>query len=75
VKVLLISLIGGLTRMDEVADGILAYLERRNPAIPLIVRMCGTQEEVGREKLRSVGIETFDDLPAAVRTAVGCAKE
>ena len=74
VKVLLISLIGGLTRMDEVADGILAYLERHGPSIPLVVRMCGTQEEVGREKLHSVGIETFDDLSAAVSAAVGCAK-
>jgi len=74
VKVLLISLIGGLTRMDEVADGILAYLEQHGPSIALVVRMCGTQEEVGREKLRSVNIVTFDDLSTAVRAAVGCAK-
>ncbi len=74
VKVLLISLIGGLTRMDEVADGFLKYLEQHDLSIPLVVRMCGTQEEVGREKLRSAGIEAFDDLPAAVRAAVDYAK-
>lgn len=74
VKVLLISLIGGLTRMDEVADGILQYLEQHDLSTPLVVRMCGTQEEVGREKLRSVGIAIYDDLPTAVRVAVDCAK-
>ena len=74
VKALLISLIGGLTRMDEVADGILQYLEQHGLSTPLVVRMCGTQEEAGREKLYNVGIETFDDLPTAVRVAVDCAK-
>ena len=44
VKVLLISLIGGLTRMDEVADGIVRYLEQHRRAVPLVIRMCGTQE-------------------------------
>ena len=75
VKVVLISLIGGLTRMDEMADGIVQYLEQHGKSAPLIIRMYGTQEEVGKEKLRAVGIETFEDLEAAVRTAVKLAKE
>ena len=74
VKVLLISLIGGLTRMDEVADGIVAYLEGHELAVPLVVRMCGTQEEAGRATLQAVGIEAVDDLPAAIRTAVETAR-
>jgi len=41
----------------------------------LIIRMYGTQEEVGKAKLRAVGIETFEDLEAAVRAAVKLAKE
>ncbi len=69
-KVLLISLIGGLTRMDEVAEGIVNYLKEHRVTIPLTVRMCGTQEEVGRAKLREVGIETYDDLPTAILAAV-----
>lgn len=74
-KSLLISLIGGLTRMDEVAEGIVAYLRQTEASLPLVVRMCGTAEERGKELLRDVGIETFDDLPTAVRTAVSYAKE
>lgn len=75
VKVILIGLIGGLTRMDEMADGILHYLEHHGKSMPLIVRMCGTQEDVGKAKLRTVGIETFEDLETAVRTAVKLARE
>ena len=74
VKVLLISLIGGLTRMDEVADGIVAYLEGHELAVPLVVRMCGTQEQAGRATLQAVGIQALDDLPAAIRTAVETAR-
>jgi len=74
VKVLLISLIGGLTRMDEVADGIAAYLEGHELAVPLVVRMCGTQEEAGRARLQAVGIKALDDLQAAIRTAVETAR-
>ncbi|MGQ9598903.1 MAG: succinate--CoA ligase subunit beta [Anaerolineae bacterium] len=70
VKALLISLIGGLTRMDEMAEGIACYLERHPAAVPLIVRMCGTQEEVGKATLRRVGIEPFDDLDEAVQHVV-----
>lgn len=74
-KVVLIGLIGGLTRMDEMADGILNYLEQHGKSKSLIIRMCGTKEEVGREKLRTVGLETFVDLETAVRAAVKQAKE
>ncbi len=69
-SVVLISLLGGLTRMDDVAAGIIAYLQAHEIAIPLVVRMCGTQEEVGRDMLQEVGIKTLDDLPAAVQAAV-----
>ena len=75
VKVVLIGLIGGLTRMDDVADGIVRYLEQHRRAVPLVIRMCGTQEKVGKEKLRAVGIEAFEDLEETVRAAVKLAKE
>jgi len=75
VKVVLISLIGGLTRMDEMADGILNYLEQHGKSRPLVIRMCGTKEEVGKARLRTAGIETFEDLETAVRAAVKLAEE
>jgi succinyl-CoA synthetase beta subunit len=75
VKVLLISLIGGLTRMDEMADGIVQYIRKTNRQFPMAVRMCGTKADVGKERLREAGIEAFEDLQETVRVAVERVKE
>lgn len=69
-KVLVISLIGGLTRMDEMADGIVRYLKDNDQAIPMVIRMCGTKADVGLPMLREMGLDAYEDLAATVRTAV-----
>ena len=74
VDALLITLIGGLTRMDEIADGIVQYLQQHMVQVPLVIRMCGTQEELGKATLQEAGIEAFDDLPTAVGAVVSLAK-
>lgn len=73
-KVLLITLIGGLTRMDEIAEGIAQYTRTHDKTIPIVVRMCGTQEEVGKAILKDIGIEPFDDMAKAVQAAVAIAR-
>jgi succinyl-CoA synthetase beta subunit len=75
VKVLLIGLIGGMTRMDEMADGIVQYLKKGSRRLPIVVRMCGTKAEVGKARLKEMGIEAYEDLAAAVEEAVRLAKE
>jgi succinyl-CoA synthetase beta subunit len=74
VKVLLITLIGGLTRMDEMAEGIVLFAESYGTTVPTVIRMAGTQEEVGKATLKQAGFGTFDDLPAAVQSVVDLAK-
>jgi succinyl-CoA synthetase beta subunit len=74
VDVLLITLIGGLTRMDEIADGIAGYLNNCGSTVPFVVRMCGTQEDVGRATLQQVGVEIHDDMVQAVQSSVLRAK-
>lgn len=71
VKKLIISLIGGLTRMDQVADGIDRYLREHGCSVPLFVRMCGTKAHEGSLILAQHGIQTQDDLQETVRLAVG----
>lgn len=75
VKVLLIGLIGGMTRMDEMGEGIYQYLKKTDRRPPVVVRMCGTKADVGRARLKEVGIEAYEDLSAAVQDAVRRAKE
>ncbi len=75
VKVLLIGLIGGMTRMDEMAEGIYQYLKKADRRPSIVVRMSGTKAEVGRGRLKEVGIEAYEDLSAAVKDAVCRVKE
>jgi succinyl-CoA synthetase beta subunit len=75
VKVLVISLIGGLTRMDEMAEGIVRYLKSNDRIIPIVIRMCGTKADVGLPMLREMGLDAYEDLAATVRTAVERVRE
>lgn len=70
VNSLLISLIGGLTRMDQVAEGIDAYLQKNGCPVPLAVRMCGTKAEEGLRILAQHGIEAHTDLYETAKQAV-----
>ena len=74
VKVLLINLIGGLNRMDEMAQGITSYIANkgRNSKLKqeIIVRMSGTLEEEGRTILRSSGVSSFDNIYEAIEKTV-----
>ena len=73
-KVLLMTLIGGMTRMDEIADGVAQYVNENGKTRPMVIRMCGTQEEAGKATLRGVGIEVYDDMAKAVQAAVAIAR-
>ena len=74
VKVLLINLIGGLNRMDEMAQGIASYIDNKGKDAKLkqeiIVRMSGTLEEEGRNILKASGISSFDNIYDAIEKTV-----
>lgn len=53
VKVVLINIFGGITRCDDVATGLLEAFEKMSTDIPIIVRLTGTNEQRGRELLRT----------------------
>ena len=73
-RVVLVNLIGGLNRMDEMAKGITSYLKKNPTRIPIIVRMSGTMEEEGRRVLEEIGIHAYDDLYEAIENAVHLSK-
>jgi len=75
IKVLIISLIGGLTRMDEMAEGIVQYLRENDQSVPIVIRMCGTKAEAGIPMLREAGLDAYEDLATTVQTAVKQARE
>lgn len=52
VKVLLINIFGGITRCDEVAEGLLTALGKLGATLPIVVRLDGTNEDEGRAIIR-----------------------
>lgn len=52
VKVVFINIFGGITRCDDVAIGLLQAFEQIQTDIPIIVRLTGTNGNMGRELLR-----------------------
>lgn len=60
VKGLFINIFGGITRVDEVAKGVLAALEQINVTVPIVARIEGTAVEEGRKILQGTQV-----IPAA----------
>jgi succinyl-CoA synthetase beta subunit len=77
VKAIFINIFGGITRGEEVANGIVTALGRVDIAAPMVIRLDGTNAEAGREILRSVESDQVLSRPTmleAARTAVELAR-
>jgi len=68
VKAVLINILGGITRCDLVAQGVIAALKESNLKKPVAVRMMGTNEEEGKGILNKAGINTYSNLEEAVES-------
>ncbi len=75
VKTVMVSLIGGLTRMDDMAEGISTFVRKHPDRFKLVVRMCGTKADEGRAILAEYAIESGEDLVSEVARAVELARE
>ncbi len=75
VKSVLVVLIGGFNRMDEMAEGIVKFCAQPNNQIPIFVRMCGTKENEGKKIMQEAKIPIYDDLHEVVQKAVQKARE
>ena len=58
-KSIFFNIFGGITRCDEVARGILEALDRLQMAMPIVVRLDGTNAEAGRAILAEAGRENI----------------
>ncbi len=74
VKAILFNIFGGITRCDDVANGIVTAFERAKPEVPVVVRLTGTNEELGRQILQKVGIAAGSSMEDVVQKAVVAAK-
>lgn len=74
VKVIFFNILGGITRCDEVAKGLISALNKYGGGKKIVVRMMGTNEEEGRRLLREAGIDWYDSMETAAARAVELAK-
>ena len=74
VKSVLINIFGGITRGDEVAKGILSVIAQQPPAVPLVIRLSGTEAEAGRKLLEGAPLVSRATMDEAAKEAVRLAK-
>ena len=75
VKAILINIMGGITRCDEVANGILSARNDGDITAPIVIRMVGTNEEEGQRILSEAGIPFLKTMEEAASKVVELAKE
>jgi succinyl-CoA synthetase beta subunit len=73
-KVILINIFGGITRCDDIAQGILMAREQLNVTVPIVIRLVGTNEKEGRAMLQKAGLLAARSMTEAIANAVECTK-
>jgi succinyl-CoA synthetase beta subunit len=76
VKAVMVNIFGGIMKCDVIAEGIIAAAKEVHLAVPLVVRLEGTNVERGKELLKSSGLAIIpaDNLRQAAEKAVAAIK-
>ena len=73
VKAILFNIFGGITRTDDVANGIVTAIKQNPLKVPLVIRLTGTNEEIAVKILKENGLSAMTDMDEAVKRAVALA--
>jgi len=75
IKALFINILGGITRCDEVAQGILKVKQKMKEKKPMVIRLMGTNEEEGKKILTNAGIPVLESMEEAGKKIVEISKQ
>ncbi|WP_457634755.1 ADP-forming succinate--CoA ligase subunit beta [Persephonella sp.] len=77
VKAIFINIFGGILRCDRLAEGIIQASKEVNPHVPIVVRMEGTNVELGKKMLAESGLDLIpaDTMWEGAKKAVELAKQ
>ncbi len=70
VRAILINIFGGITRCDDVANGLVAAFDQLGPSVPVVIRLVGTNEREAADILSSMNLPCAATLDEAVRKAI-----
>lgn len=73
VKAILFNIFGGITRTDDVANGIVTATKQSPLKVPIVIRLTGTNEEIALKILQENGFSAMTDMDEAVKKAVALA--
>ena len=74
VRSILFNIFGGITRCDDVANGIVQATRQFPLTVPLVIRLTGTNEALAVQILTQAGFSALTDMDEAVKQAVAKAK-
>lgn len=76
VKGILVNIFGGIMKCDTIAEGVIAACKAVNLSVPLVVRMKGTNEEIGKKMLKESGLPIIsaDTMAEAATKIVAAVK-
>jgi succinyl-CoA synthetase beta subunit len=74
VRAILFNIFGGITRGDDVANGIVQATREVPLKVPMVIRLTGTNQAEGVKILKAAGFEALTDMDEAVKQAVAKAK-
>jgi succinyl-CoA synthetase beta subunit len=76
VKGILVNIFGGIMRCDTIAEGVIAACKAVNLSVPLVVRMKGTNEDLGKKMLKESGLPIIsaDTMAEAATRIVAAVK-
>jgi len=74
VKAILFNIFGGITRTDDVANGIVTATRHNPLTVPLVIRLTGTNEDLALAILAEHGFSATRDMDDAVQRVVALAK-
>jgi succinyl-CoA synthetase beta subunit len=70
VRSILFNIFGGITRTDDVANGIVTATKQNPLKLPIVIRLTGTNEEIAVRILKDNGFSAMTDMDEAVQRAV-----
>lgn len=73
VRAILFNIFGGITRCDDVANGIVQATAQFPLKVPMVIRLTGTNEEEAVKILTAAGFKALTDMDQAVKQAVAAA--
>ncbi len=74
-RAILFNIFGGITRCDDVANGIVTSLKQSPLGVPLVIRLTGTNEDKARQILKDFGLGATTSMDEAVQMVIAKAQE